>query len=113
MKKLLVIIFLVLAFFTIDHPIVKGPRDKLFNQTMSDLSAASKVNKEVKAKRALEQIRQQVRLTEKQDQHLASALNTVNGMYAWERKYCLNRELNEYLFGDALRQSCSVIAITH
>ncbi len=113
MKKFLLFVIVVYALLSIDHPIIKGPRDKIFNTVMTDLSDSSKVNTEVKATKALKTIKSSMNLTDEQISHIEANLESVRKMYRWEAKYCKTPELNEYFFGDDLRQVCDLLAKTH
>ncbi|MEO2267784.1 hypothetical protein V1358_10760 [Pseudoalteromonas sp. YIC-656] len=113
MKKLLLFVIVVYALLSIDHPIIKEPRDKIFNTVMSNLSDSSKVNTEVKATRALKAIKESMSFTDEQLKHLEANFQSVREMYRWEAKYCKTPALNEYFFGDDLRQVCDLLAKTH
>lgn len=109
MKKLLIFVIVLFALLSIDHPIIKEPRDKILGTVMSDLSDSSKVNKEVKAKKARERIYDALSLSAAQNSHIEQHLSTNNSMARWQQKYCVDRELNEYFYGDDLMQICSII----
>ncbi|WP_105188041.1 hypothetical protein [Pseudoalteromonas sp. T1lg48] len=113
MKKLLLLVVILLALLSVDHPLIKNPRDKILGKVVSDLSDSTQVQREVRAKHALTEIRSQLNLDKEQDAHLADNLRTVIGMYQWEKRYCKNRELNQFFYGDDLLQSCAIIAATH
>ncbi|MEM0515102.1 hypothetical protein WCN91_06625 [Pseudoalteromonas sp. YIC-827] len=113
MKKLLLLVVILLALLSVDHPLIKNPRDKILGSVVSDLSDSTQVQREVKAKHALTEVRSQLKLNKDQDTHLADSFKTVRGMHWWEQKYCKNRELNQYFYGDDLLQTCTIIAATH
>ncbi|WP_105253607.1 hypothetical protein [Pseudoalteromonas sp. T1lg75] len=113
MKKLLLLVVILLALLSVDHPLIKNPRDKILGTVVSDLSDSTQVQREVKAKHALTEIRSQLNLNKEQDAHLAESFKTVRSMHNWEKQYCKNRELNQFFYGDDLLQSCTIIAATH
>ncbi|MBS3797237.1 hypothetical protein [Pseudoalteromonas sp. BDTF-M6] len=113
MKKLLLLVVILLALLSVDHPLIKNPRDKILGKVVSDLSDSTQVQREVRAKHALTEIRSQLNLDKEQDAHLAENFRTVRSMHRWEQLYCKDRNLNQYFYGDDLLQSCTIIAATH
>ncbi|MFY8273784.1 hypothetical protein AAEU32_06625 [Pseudoalteromonas sp. SSDWG2] len=110
MKKLLLFVIVLFALMSIDHPVIKEPRDKLLGTVMTDLSESSQVKHEVKAKKALASIRDAISLNSEQDIHITQNLRTNANMFRWEKQYCINKELNEFFYGDDLLQICQIIA---
>lgn len=110
MKKLLLLIVVVLALFTIDHPIIKNPRDKLFGQTMSGLADAGKVNSNNRAKAVIEKLSTVMTLTSKEQQYVNSELSTNKKVQKFEQVYCKKKEINPVFYGEKLRQVCRLIS---
>ena len=57
MKKFLILVLIILALFTIDHPLIKEPRERLLGEGVSLISDASKVNRSPAANMAKNNIK--------------------------------------------------------
>ena len=57
MKKFIILVVVILAFFTIDHPLIKEPRERLLGEGIGFLSDASKVNRSPAANMAKNRIK--------------------------------------------------------
>jgi len=45
MKKFIILVLIILALFTIDHPLIKEPRERLLGDGVNVLSDFSQVNR--------------------------------------------------------------------
>ena len=63
MKKFLILVLIILALFTIDHPLIKEPRERLLGEGVSLISDASKVNRSPAANMAKNNIKSQLNLS--------------------------------------------------
>ncbi|MEO2281300.1 hypothetical protein [Pseudoalteromonas pernae] len=110
MKKLLLFVVIVFALLSIDHPIIKEPRDKIYSQLKSDMSSSTQVQRDTKARKAQDKIREAISLNANQEKYIEQELSTNSSVTRWHQKYCVNKELNEYFYGDDLMQVCSILA---
>ncbi len=112
MKKffwLAVIILLLLTFS--DHELLRPYRDQLYGLILDNAPSSGKMSDE----QALRQIKKQLNELaanwgEGQQQQLAKAAETKQSVLTFHQRYCVNRDFNPILFGEPLRQSCSIIS---
>jgi hypothetical protein len=111
MKKffwLAVIILLLLTFS--DHELLRPYRDQLYGLILDNAPSSGKMSDE----QAMRQIQKQFNELsaswgEGQQQQLSKAAASKDNLLMFHQRYCINRDFNPILFGEPLRQSCSII----
>ncbi|MDK2596998.1 hypothetical protein [Pseudoalteromonas obscura] len=106
MKKYLLLVLIVLALFTIDHPLIKEPRDKLLKQGVDTLGETSETQYSLAAKQARQHIASEIELTESEAAYLLTALATNEKVKVFHVRYCQEHELNLYFYGPKLKTIC-------
>ena len=109
MKLFLVLVLVVLALFTIDHPIIKEPRDKLLGDGVGVLSEASKVNRSPAANRAKNQIKSALTLSDSELEYLEGTMSSDEKLQIFHTRYCRSKDLNMYFYDDRLNTVCSIV----
>ena len=110
MKNYFLLVLVILILVSVDHPSIAKPRQEIYNQFMTFLGDSSKVQTEQAAKRALERATKRLRLSQTAQDYLNSQLETNDKMAQFDRRFCKDRELNSYFYGDDLRQICKIIS---
>ncbi|MCF2859587.1 hypothetical protein L1286_19065 [Pseudoalteromonas sp. SMS1] len=110
MKKYLLLVLIVLALFTIDHPLIKEPRDKLLQQGVETLGETSETQYSLAAKQARQLISQSIQLSESERSYLKTALATDEKVKIFHLRYCQEHELNMYFYGPKLKTICDAAA---
>lgn len=110
MKNFFIFVVIILALLSIDHPTIKEPREKLFEQVTGKLSDSTKLQKESLAKDVRIEITETVRLREKERIHIEETTTSDDKVIAWHKRYCEQRDLNPFFYGDKLRQVCQIMA---
>ncbi|WP_125564528.1 hypothetical protein [Pseudoalteromonas rubra] len=110
MKKYLILVVAILALFTIDHPSVKEPREKIIQYGVDLLGDTSKAQYSLAAKLARQQIKKELTLTESEHDYIMSALSTNEKMKVFHLKFCEGNELNMYFYGPKLLDVCEIAA---
>ncbi|MDX1678377.1 hypothetical protein [Arsukibacterium sp.] len=111
MKKffwLAVIILLLLTFS--DHELLRPYRDQLYGLILDNAPSSGKMSDE----QAMRQIQREFNKLsanwgEGQQQQLNKAAASKESLMVFHRRYCVNGDFNPILFGEPLRQSCSII----
>ncbi|MCF6438364.1 hypothetical protein L1077_02835 [Pseudoalteromonas luteoviolacea] len=106
MKKYLLLVLIILALFTIDHPLIKEPRDKLLQQGVDTLGETSKTQYSLAAKQARHEIAKEIDLTPSEKEYLQDALATDEKVKVFHVRFCQEHELNLYFFGPKLQTIC-------
>jgi len=109
MKNFLLLVVLILAFFSIDHKIIKEPREELFGTITHFLSGSIKTTKDSAAKSASERIKSKLELTSTQSTYIDTHTKTNQKMKAFNTRFCIKNDLNLYFQGNDLRQICQII----
>ncbi|WP_372761642.1 hypothetical protein [Pseudoalteromonas sp.] len=110
MKKFIILIIVVLAFFTIDHPLVKEPRERLLGEGVSFISEASKVNRGPVAQMTKNNISAQLSLSESEREYVEKTFTTDDSVQLFHLRYCRERDLNLYFYADRLNTVCKIAA---
>ena len=108
MKKFLLLVVLVLAFFTIDHPVIKEHREAILGEGVNLLNEQSKVARSTAAKIARTHITQKIELDETELEYLNDALSTDDKLKAFHLRYCKENDLNLYFYGNKLNEICRI-----
>ncbi|SNY49167.1 hypothetical protein SAMN06297280_1276 [Arsukibacterium tuosuense] len=111
MKKffwLAVIVLLLLTFS--DHELLRPYRDQIYGLILDNAPSSGKMSDE----QAMRQIQKQFKdlaanWGEGQQQQLDKAVASKESLLVFHQRYCVNRDFNPILFGEPLRQSCSII----
>ena len=109
MKNFFLLVIVILAFFSIDHKIIKEPREELFDFISDFLSGSIKTTKDSAAKKANERIKNKLQLTSAQSTYIDTHTKTNKKLIAFNTRFCVNNDLNLYFQGNALRQVCQII----
>lgn len=108
MKKFLLLVIVILALFTVDHPVIKEPREALLGEGVSLLSEQSKVARSTSAKIARTKIMQYFELDDTELEYLNEALGTDDKLKSFHLRYCKEKDLNLYFYGDKLNEICRI-----
>lgn len=109
MKNYFLFVLILLILVSVDHPSIAKPRQELFDKIMGVLSDSSKVKTDQEARRSLERIKEKLRLSQTAEDYLDKQFATNPKMDSFNTRYCRNKELNSYFYGDDLRQICKII----
>jgi hypothetical protein len=109
MKNYFLFVLILLILVSVDHPSIAKPRQELFDKIMGVLSDSSKVKTDQEARRSLERIKEKLRLSQTAEDYLDKQFATNPKMGSFNTRYCRNKELNSYFYGDDLRQICKII----
>ena len=93
MKKFLILVLIVLALFTIDHPLIKEPRERLLGDGISLLSDASKVNRSPAANLAKSNIKTQLNLSNSELEYVEDTFTTDEKLQVFHLHYCREKIL--------------------
>ncbi|KKO45994.1 hypothetical protein WG68_07600 [Arsukibacterium ikkense] len=112
MKKffwLAVIVLLILTFS--DHELIRPYRDQVYGLILDRAPSSGKMSDQ----QALRQVQKQLnaltaKLGESQQQQLSRAAESKESLLVFYQRYCVNRDFNPILFGEPLRESCSIIS---
>ena len=110
MKKFIILVIVILAFFTIDHPLVKEPREKLLGQSIGFLSEASKINRSPTANIAKNRISTQLKLSESEREYVEKTFTTDDAVQLFHLRYCRERDLNLYFYAERLNKVCKIVS---
>ena len=110
MKKFIILVIVVLAFFTVDHPLVKEPRERLFNDGIDLLSDASKVNRSPTASMTKNKISAQLTLSESEREYTEKTFTTDDSIRLFHLRYCRERDLNLYFYDERLNTVCKIVS---
>lgn len=109
MKKFLFLVVVVLAFFTIDHPLIKEQRDKLLGEGMEKLGETSQLQRALAAKVARGEIERAMSLSESEHDYIQDALLTDTKLQEFHVRYCVRNELNLYFYEERLAAICEIV----
>ena len=109
MKNFFLLVILVLAFFSIDHKIIKEPREEFFGFITDFLNGSMKTTKDSAAKTANDRIKHKLQLTSAQSTYVDTHTKTSTKLRAFNTRFCVNNDLNLYFQGNDLRQVCQII----
>jgi hypothetical protein len=110
MKKFIILVIVILAFFTIDHPLIKEPRERLLGEGIGFLSDASKVNRSPAANMAKSRISSQLKLSESEHEYIETAFTTDDSIQLFHLRYCRERDLNLYFYAERLNTVCKIVS---
>lgn len=110
MKNYFLFILVILILASVDHPTIAKPRQELFDKVMRILSDSSKIKTDQEAASSLARAKEKLRLSQTAEDYLSKQLATNQKMDAFNTRYCRNKELNSYFYGDDLRQICKIIS---
>ncbi|KPH56747.1 hypothetical protein AMS58_20390 [Pseudoalteromonas porphyrae] len=110
MKKFLVLVVVILALFTIDHPMIKEPREKLLGEGVGVLSDAGNINRGRGASMAKSRISSALTLSGSEREYLEDTLKTDEQLQLFHTRYCNSKDLNLYFYEDRLATVCSIVS---
>lgn len=110
MKKFLILVLIILALFTIDHPLIKEPREKLLGDGIGFLSNASKVNRSPAANMAKNNIKSQLNLSASELEYVEETFITDEKLQVFHLRYCREKDINIYFYGERLESVCSIVS---
>ncbi|TMN42705.1 hypothetical protein CWC03_05840 [Pseudoalteromonas sp. S2755] len=108
MKKFLVLAIIVVALFTVDHPLIKEPRDRLLGQGVEVLSESSKVQRSTAARIARANVVKTITMTDDEKRYIEEALATDEKVRLFHLKYCKESDYNLYFYGPDLVKICEI-----
>jgi hypothetical protein len=109
MKKFIILVILVLAFFTVDYPPLNEYRTKLFGDGVAILSESTKINRSPVANLTKTMIAKQLTLSESEREYIDKAFTTDDSVRLFHLHYCQERDLNLYFYEKRLDKVCHVI----
>lgn len=109
---LVVVVLLIITFS--DHELIRPYRDKAYELILDKAPSSGRMNDQ----QALRRIQQQLTelgntLGEGQQRQLSRAIESKESILQFRQRYCIDRDFNPLLFGDALRESCEIIELHH
>ena len=110
MKKFLILVLIILALFTIDHPLIKEPRERLLGDGVSLLSDASKINRSPAANMAKTNIKSQLNLSNSELEYIEETFTTDDKLQVFHLHYCREKDINLYFYGERLNRVCSIVS---
>lgn len=102
----------ILAFFTIDHPLIKEPREKLLGEGIGFISNASKINKSPAANMAKNRISNELTLSESEHEYINKTFTTNDSVRLFHLRYCRERDINLYFYAKRLNTVCKIVSET-
>ncbi len=109
MKKFLVLVLIILALFTIDHPLIKEPRDRLLGEGVGMLFDASKVNRSPAANLAKNNLKSQLNLSNSELEYIEDTFITDDKLQLFHYRYCREKDIHLYFYGERLNRVCSIV----
>ncbi|ATC96064.1 hypothetical protein [Pseudoalteromonas tunicata] len=109
MKNFFIFVVIILALLSIDHESIKKPRDELFAMFSDKMSESTQLQKDKLAKKVNAEIKAKLKLKEKERIHLDENTQTDEKVRAFHKRYCTDRDLNQFFYGDKLRQVCLIM----
>ena len=110
MKKFLILVLIILALFTIDHPLIKEPRERLLGDGVSLLSDASKINRSPAANMAKTNIKSQLNLSNSEHEYIEETFTSDDELQVFHLRYCREKDINLYFYGERLNRVCSIVS---
>jgi hypothetical protein len=110
MKKFIIMVIVILAFFTIDHPLIKEPRDSLLADSIGFLSDASKINLSPTATSVKNKVSAQLKLSESELEYTEKTFTTDDSVRLFHLRYCRERDLNLYFYDERLTTVCKIVS---
>ncbi|WP_024609500.1 hypothetical protein [Pseudoalteromonas sp. TB64] len=110
MKKFIILVIVILALFTIDHPLIKEPREKLLGEGIGFLSDSTKMNRGPAANMAKNLISSQLKLSESESEYIEKTFTTNDSVQLFHLRYCRERDLNLYFYDDRLNTVCKIVS---
>ncbi|GEK11486.1 hypothetical protein HUZ36_19920 [Pseudoalteromonas sp. McH1-7] len=108
MKKFLVLAIIVVALFTVDHPLIKEPRERLLGQGVNTLSESSKIQRSTAARIARANVAKAITMTEDEKAYINEALASDEKVRLFHLKYCKENDYNLYFYGSDLITICEI-----
>ncbi|WP_213611141.1 hypothetical protein [Pseudoalteromonas sp.] len=109
MKKFFILVIVILAFFTVDHPLVKEPRKRLLGEGVGFLSSKTKVDRFPVATKTRNNINKQLALSKSEQDYVAKTFTTDESVKVFELRYCRQGDLNLYFYEEQLTTVCHII----
>ena len=109
MKKFFILVVVILAFFTIDHPLVKEPRERLLGDGIGFLSSKTKVDRFPVATMTRNKINKQLALSRSEQDYVEKTFINDESVKLFELRYCRQRDLNLYFYEERLTTVCRII----
>ena len=110
MKKFLILVLILLALFTIDHPLIKEPRDRLLGEGVGMISDVSNVNSSPVANMTKNKIKSQLNLSNSELEYIEETFTTDDKLQVFHLRYCREKDINLYFYGERLNRVCSIIS---
>ncbi|GAB59701.1 hypothetical protein [Rheinheimera nanhaiensis] len=110
MKKFfwLVVIILLLITFS-DHDLIRPYKEQLFELVLDKAAIAADDNEAALRRTRKQLLELSAQWGEGQRAQLEKASSSLESLQRFRRDYCVNKDFNPILFGEPLRQSCSII----
>jgi hypothetical protein len=104
MKNYLFFVLVILLLVTIDHPIIAKPRQQLLDEFITFIGQFSKVKTELASDKVLEKVSERLKLPRTAQNYINKQLATDISMDRFNTRYCVNKERNNFVYDDDLRQ---------
>tara|TARA_Y100000766_G_C18775732_1_gene540651 strand:- start:250 stop:609 length:360 start_codon:yes stop_codon:yes gene_type:complete len=109
MKKFFILVVVILAFFTVDHPLVKEPRERLLGDGIGLLSSTTKVDRFPVATMTRNKINRQLALSRSEEDYIDKTFTNDESVKLFELRYCRQGDLNLYFYEERLLTVCRII----
>lgn len=109
MKNFLILVIVILALLSIDHPSIAKPRAELFGKISNFLGDSTVIKKDQLSKNVVADIKQDERLSNEVQKYLVGMFTHNDGVKRFNTTYCVNGEFNEKLYSDDTRIVCDII----
>ena len=110
MKKFIILVLIILALFTIDHPLIKEPRERLLGDGVNVLSDFSQVNRSSAANMAKNTIKSQLNLSSSEREYVEEAFLNDDKLQIFHLHYCREKDINLYFYGERLERVCNIVS---
>lgn len=110
MKNFLILVIVILALLSIDHPSIAKPRAELFGKISTFLGDSTVIKKDQLSKHVIADIKQEESLSIDVQKYLVGIFSHDDGVKRFNTSYCVNGEFNDKLYSDDTRVVCDIIS---
>ncbi|MBQ4834157.1 hypothetical protein J8L70_12960 [Pseudoalteromonas sp. MMG010] len=111
MKKFIILIIILFALLSIDHPLLNKYRAQLLGDSVSYLSDAAKVNRSPVATLTKNLITKEIRLSDSEREYINKTFTSDESVRLFHLRYCKQHDLNLYFYEERLDQVCNTINV--
>ncbi|MDP5137600.1 hypothetical protein [Rheinheimera baltica] len=110
MKKFLWLVLIVMLLITFsDSSLLRPYKEQLLELIEDNIAAAGDSKEAVLRKTRKELFALAEEWGDSQRDYLDKSSETIDSLKKFRRNFCINKDFNPILFGDPLKQSCTVI----